>query len=379
MTKRIIVAVTNDLVTDQRVDRTCSTLQAAGYSVMLVGRRLAKSPHLNPRPYKCVRMRLLFRRSAPFYAEYNVRLLIRLLVTRANIFYSNDSDTLPACRWAAQLRKKPLVFDAHELFPDVPELMEKPVVQRVWKYVERRCLPHVAVSFTVSRQVADEYYRRYGIKMRVLRNLSGNIAVEPTLKRVGEKSTLLYQGAVNLGRGVRELVDVMELLPDCRLVVVGDGDLWEELYSYATALPWGSRIEFLGRVTPEQLHRITQEADLGLCLLEDLGLSYRCALPNRIADFAHAGVPILATGFEAIKEVVEHYGIGATVEACPRTKDGEDYEAYKQRLAEAVRYTLSVWRDMPEEERSRRFDKAREDLCWEKEKKILLDGIGAII
>ena len=116
------MAVTNDLLTDQRVDRSCRALQEAGYEVTLVGRKLPTSEVLEARNYRCVRMRLMFRRSAAFYAEYNLRLLIRLLVMPADAFYANDSDTLLACRLAAGLRRKKLFFDAHELFPDVPEL-----------------------------------------------------------------------------------------------------------------------------------------------------------------------------------------------------------------------------------------------------------------
>ena len=90
----IIVAVTNDLVTDQRVGRTCSALVEAGYRVTLVGRQLPWSSDLGPRPYRTERMRLLFRRKAVFYAEYNLRLWLKLMCKHADAFYANDTDTL---------------------------------------------------------------------------------------------------------------------------------------------------------------------------------------------------------------------------------------------------------------------------------------------
>ncbi len=380
------MAVTNDLLTDQRVDRSCRALREAGYEVTLVGRRLPESVALEARPYRCVRMRLLFRRSAWFYAEYNVRLLLRLLPMPADAFYANDSDTLPACRWAARLRKKRLLFDAHELFPDVPELVGKPRVQRVWRWVERTCLPSVDAAFTVSQSVAEEYRRRYGVAMTVVRNL-------PLRIEKGEKegehglpqpdnahcATLLYQGAVNVGRGVRELVDVMGRLPQCQLVVAGGGDLLEELREYAAGRPWSKRMTFLGRVEPNRLHGLTKEADLGICLLEDLGMSYRCALPNRVGDFAQAGVPLLATGFVEIRRVMEEYGIGTVTEPCPREKEGEEYEQYLDRLATTITATLQEWEAMPQAERHRLFDRARRELCWENEKKKLLERIDTII
>ena len=404
MAKRIIMAVTNDLLTDQRVDRSCRALKEAGYEVTLIGRRLPESAALEGRPYRCVRMRLLFRRSAWFYAEYNVRLLLRLLTMPADAFYANDSDTLMACCWAARLRRRTfagdkmrLLFDAHELFPDVPELVDKPMVRRVWQWVERRCLPRVDAAFTVSQSVADEYRRRYGVEMTVVRNLplrieNGELRIEnypgaAALNVTGDTPAQLstvncqvvwYQGAVNVGRGVRELVDVMGRLPQCRLVVAGDGDLLESLQGYAATLPWTERVDFRGRMRPEELRKLTPTADLGVCLLEDMGLSYRCALPNRVGDYAQAGVPMVATGFEEIRRVIEEYGIGTLTEACPTVKEGEEYEQYLDRLADTITTTLQQWKTMPQEERDRRFAQARKELCWENEKKMLLEKINAI-
>ena len=404
------MAVTNDLLTDQRVDRSCRALKEAGYDVTLIGRRLPESAKLEEREYRCVRMRLLFRRSAWFYAEYNLRLLLRLLVTPADAFYANDSDTLLACCWAARLRRRTsagdkvkLLFDAHELFPDVPELVDKPRVRRVWQWVERRCLPRVDAAFTVSQSVAEEYKRRYGVEMTVVRNLplkieNGKLKIErhtPVFDHPSKEGTLphpdnsqfsilnsqliLYQGAVNVGRGVREMTDVMGRLPQCRLVVAGDGDLLEEMKTYAATLSWTDRIVFLGRVCPEELHTLTAKADLGVCLLEDLGQSYRCALPNRVGDFAQAGVPLVATGFVEIRRVLEEYGIGTPTEPCPQMKEGKAYEQYLDRLADTIAETLHRWQTMPSEERERRFARARKELCWENEKKILRDKIDAII
>lgn len=375
----IVVAVTNDLVTDQRVGRTCGALAEAGYRVTLVGRRLPWSGDPGPRPYRTERMRLLFRRKAVFYAEYNLRLWLKLMVKQADAFYANDTDTLLACCWAARLRRKRLLFDAHELFPEVPELVTKPHVRAVWKWVERRCLPYVDEAFCVCRSVADEYERRYGVPMKVVRNVPDwHPAAEPLPAEKGDGPVILYQGAINVGRGVREVADAMEYLPQCRFVVAGDGDELEAMRHYVAALPWHDRITLLGRVEPERLHRLTVTADLGICLLEDRGLNYRYSLPNRIADFAMAGVPILATDFPEIHRVLEEYGTGTLTEPCPTVKSGEAYRQYIRRLADTLTQTLDHWATMPAEEKQRRFARAGEELCWEREKNILIEAVNVI-
>lgn len=376
MSKRIVLAVTNDLATDQRVDRSCISLVEAGYDVVLVGRKLPESPKLDPRPYTMQRMRLVFRRSALFYAEYNFRLFVKLLFVRADAFFANDTDTLLACRMAAAVRRKKLFFDAHELFPEVPELVDKPRVRAVWRHIEEKCLPHVDAAFTVCQSVADEYYARYGVTMTVVRNLAMRFSDNQKIdKETSTTPTLLYQGAVNVGRGVREAIDAMQYLPKCRLVVAGDGDLLPELREYASHLEWADRVCFLGRVRPEELHAITSKASLGLCLLEDLGLNYRYALPNRVGDFAQAGVPLLATDFPEIRRIFDSYGIGTLTEACPKMKNGKMYEKYVIELADTIRKTLDFWNDMPAQERAQRFQRAGEELCWEKEKSIFVEKL----
>ena len=118
---------------------------------------------------------------------------------------------------------------------------------------------------------------------------------------------------------------------------------------------------------------------LGVCLLEDLGMSYRCALPNRVGDFAQAGVPLLATGFVEIRHVLEEYGIGTVTEPCPSKKEGVEYEQYLERLASTIMDTLRYWNEMPQEELDRRFARARKELCWEEEKHLLTDRVDSVL
>ena len=367
--RRIVVSVTNDLLTDQRVQRTCDALYAAGYMVELVGRNWPDGRRL-VKPYRCVKMRLIFHSSVLFYAEYNLRLFFKLLISRADAFYANDTDTLLASGLAARIRRKPLLFDAHELFPDVPELMGRSFVRKIWRVVEKRCVPRAKVCITVCESVANEYFARYGVKFGVVRNLSDNVGEVEVGGHRESEHVLIYQGAVNVGRCVKEIIDAMEYVTDYQLVVAGIGDQYEAMRQYAVSRPYQGRIKMLGRVSPKDLHQLTKRADLGFCVMENMGLNYYYSLPNRISDYVAAEVPVLASDFPEIRRVVEKYRIGKLVD--------QETIHNPQLLAQSIKETLCVWEKLDDGQRKERFVEAREELSWKREKEKLLGYVDAL-
>ena len=114
--RKITVTVSNDLVTDQRMARICTTLAESGYEVDLVGRKLNKSLSIVENSYKQNRLNLWFTTGPIFYLELNIRLLIYLLLTKPSVIYVVDADTALAGMFAKKILQAKLIYDAHELF-----------------------------------------------------------------------------------------------------------------------------------------------------------------------------------------------------------------------------------------------------------------------
>jgi glycosyltransferase involved in cell wall biosynthesis len=354
---KITVSVTNDLVTDQRVHKVCTTLMQHGWDVKLVGRRYRTSRPLERR-YRTDRMRLVFNKSFLFYAEYNVRLFFYLLFDSTDMFLSNDTDTLPATFLASRIRRKPMLFDAHEMFPDVPEVTNRKWVKAVWTKIEDWIFPKLKHSYTVCQSIAEIYNEKYKINMQVVRNIP--FAQQPDgIKQLPVdakgKKVLLYQGAVNVGRGIEWVMDAMPYLDDFVFYVVGDGDILNELKERANLLNLNDRVIFTGRVPFEELPAYTACADIGINLLENKGLNYYYSLPNRIFDYIRAHIPVLAVDFPEIRRIVAHYGIGTLVD-----------QYNPEFLAETIRQ-MAV---QPKNEAG--FAKANVELTWENEAVVLL-------
>ena len=352
---KVTVSVTNDLVTDQRVHKVCTTLKQNGYKVKLVGRELRNSKPIE-RPYTTERMRLLFNKKIFFYAEFNIRLFFYLLFDKTDIFLSNDTDTLLANYLASVIRKKPLVFDAHEIFPEVPEITDRTWVKKIWTMIEDFIFPHLQNTYTVCDSIAKYYKDKYNINMQVVRNIPSQkiktlrLASQKSPINAKGKKVILYQGAVNHGRGIEWMIEAMPLLNNCVFYIIGDGDLMKKLKDKVKKMQLSDKVIFTGRIPFEDLSLYTAKADIGINLLENWGLSYYYSLPNRIFDYIREGVPVLASDFPEIRKIIRHYDIGILI---------NNFDPHY--IASSIKRLILKGKNQLA------FEKANKDLCWENE------------
>ena len=367
---KAIVSVINDLVTDQRVDRACRALVKSGYDVLLVGRVLPASLAMGDKPYQHHRMKLIFTQGPLFYLEFQLRLFFFLLFKKAELLYSNDLDTLLPNYLNAKLKSAKLIYDSHELFCEVPELIEHPLKRKIWKTLERYLFPKLQNIITVNPSIAEIYEKEYHKKLYVVRNipLSRPISKTWSKKELGlpeNKKIIILQGAgINVHRGTEELVEAMQYVDHTILLIVGSGDVIEELKKMRLELKLEERVIITGKVPYEQLANYTRIADLGLSLDKDTNLNYRYSLPNKLFDYIHAGLPVLISPLVEISRIVNNYEIGIIIES---HEPKHIAEKINSALNDKERYNL--WK--------KNLAKAQQDLSWEHEEKQLLSCIAA--
>jgi len=316
--KTIVVSVTNDLVTDQRVHKVCTTLANMGFGIHLIGRRLKNSLPIE-RSYKTTRIKLLFNKGALFYAEYNLRLFFVLLFTKKQVLLSNDLDTLLPNFLVFKFTNTPIVYDSHELFTEVPELIHRPKIQKIWLTIESYIFPKLKDVFTVCDSIARYYQQKYHVNVKVLRNIPTTNIVhnkyppEDIVEFVKGKQALIYQGAVNLGRGLELMIDVLSSMKNTVLCIIGNGDIFESVKEKIKKENLSDKVMLYGTVKPEYLKVITPLFDVGLSFEENLGMSYKYALPNKIFDYVNAEIPCLVSDLPEMKNLVSTYQIGKVV------------------------------------------------------------------
>ena len=309
----IHLLVTSDVVTDQRVQRTAATLSTLGYNVVVVGRRAVKTSKDMKKEYNIHHISPPFSRGVFFYLSYNIMAFCHLICKSSHIIYANDLDTLLAASALSFFKQIPLIYDSHELFTEVPELRNRNVKKRIWHFLEKRLVSRVDAAITVSNSISEELSKRYGKAFEVVRNLPTKKSV--TLKKVNstDKKVIIYQGALNIGRGLEKLIKAMQYLPNVELRIAGTGDIEKTLVSLSKSLGLEPQVKFLGRIEPDKLHFETLQASIGVSLEEDIALSYRYALPNKLFDYIQAGLPVLTSNLPEMKRIVQNYNIGQTI------------------------------------------------------------------
>lgn len=233
----------------------------------------------------------------------------------ADVYIASDLYSLPAAVVAG--RRRVVWYDSRELYSDLSTLQGKPLRKAFWKTVEKKYGRHARVVTTVNGSIAHLLRDRFQ-RVEVIRNypLSSRCEQDALLReQLGVppgKFLLLSQGGLQRGRGAFMILDAVQSRVDVAVVFLGDGPLKGEIAAYAEILGMPRRVFFLPAVPVSDLPAYTASADIGLCVIENLGRSYYLSLPNKLFEYVMAGVPVVASDFPELGAVVREEKVGLT-------------------------------------------------------------------
>ena len=370
-TKKIaIVSVINDLVTDNRVNKTCLVLKECGYDVVLIGRKLPASLAVPTWSFDAIRMNLFFKSGPLFYLFFNLRLFFKLFFKKADLLYSNDLDTLLPNFIIARFKGIPLIYDSHELFCEVPELQHSNLKRKIWLSIERWIVPKLKTCITVNESIAKIYSAKYKVPFSSIRNISdypNNFAAKSRkeLNLPLDKKIILLQGAgINIDRGAEELIDAMVFVDSALLLIIGSGDVWDLLKEKIVNQNLSHKVKLIDKIPKTELMHYTYNADLGLSIDKNTNLNYYYSLPNKVFDYLNAGVPILASRLPEIEKIIKNYSVGDFIND---HKPGTIAEKINELLQSSA---LMQYKD--------NCSKAKRELNWASEKLKLINLIETV-
>lgn len=248
------------------------------------------------------------------------------LRVKPSVVVAEDYFTLFPGWLSAKLCKSKLIYDAHELIIPTPGLaMSKRDL--FWYWLERFTIYRAHLVIAANKERAGLMAKHYKLKQipTTMRNIPSchdlQLDIGEILKQFPKLAIrkpglvfVLYQGNIERSRGIDRFVEAMKYLPShFLLLVVGSGPDFDWLKDYAKALEQEGRFIALGRVPNYLLPYVTRQADVGIVTYPFEGLNYVYCSPNKIYEYAQAGLPVVATDQPPLRELVSKYGIGGLI------------------------------------------------------------------
>ena len=312
--KTIAIAITGHFYTDQRMQRISSVLKEMNFHVLLAYRPFVKygnTVEINTvTGLSFVVIKPLINSGILFYFLYNLQLFFKLLFKKIDIYYAVDSDTLAAMMCLSVIKRKPLVYDAHEYFAEVPELQGKSIKKWIWHQITLAGVKRSKLNITVSDSLAKALELRYNKPFSVIRNVPFYHQVPNVVPF--DNPTIIYQGALNKGRELELLIEAMKELPQFHLLLVGEGDLSATLRELVQKSKL-TNVAFKGLLSPNELKTISAQCFVGYNLLDAQSLSYYYSLSNKYFDYVQAGIPSISSHLPEYELLNSEYGCGVCI------------------------------------------------------------------
>jgi glycosyltransferase involved in cell wall biosynthesis len=329
---KVFSVVFNDLRNDNRVLNQAISLASEGYDVTLMGiqRKTSLPATEQINEVKIIRKRMMNNTiehikyvRAVYFILFVWLQFFRQARVRYDIIHCHDLNTLQfgVLMKLIKLGKVNLIYDAHEY-----ETQRNGLHGWWWKYVkikERVLIRFCDRVITVSQTIADEYVRLYGIdRPEVILNcpiLRKQQVVRKNLFRekfgiASVKKIFLYQGYLYPGRGIEVILEAFDQLnlEEGVLVFMGEGTLTNEIKKHPK---YGESIFIHPFVSGDVLLGYTSSADCGIAFIEDISLSDRYCLPNKLFEYIAAGLPVISSGLPDLKKFINTYKVGTAAES----------------------------------------------------------------
>ena len=325
--KKALITFLGNINYDTRCKNLYDTLTADGYEVEFLGFDWLTKGFVEQQGNISIFKLKKGLLSISFYLKFIWYIKLKLISTRASIIFAEDIYTLPFAIIFGKLKHANIYYDSRELFGYLAGLKEKKSKQGFWKWIEKFFIKK-ADCVIVTGQMDGEFLKKeYGLKnILLVRNLpryykpAVKLDLHSHLQIEKAKKIILYQGVLLKGRGIEKVFEILKDLPDHVFVIAGGGEFEEHYKNLATEVNINDQVYFLGKLTQENLPKVTTSADVGVALIENLSTSYYYALPNKLFEYIMAEVPVIVSNLPQMKEVVDKYDVGFAVDLDNKTE-----------------------------------------------------------
>jgi len=328
---KVCMVVYNFFVDDNRVIKEAKTLVESGYEVTIFAlhkRGLREKEEMHG--FKVNRIYLTSEELPQYnifqilkYFEFGLRCYFRIRKKDISICHCHDLEAFPIGYLITKSKRCKLIYDSHELWSDPRYLpFSRPSYPKIIFFIQKKLesfiMKRAKAVITVSDSIADFIARQNKIRRPyVIKNVPDLIKNRKTNK-IKEKidiindkrKIILYQGGIQRGRGLENLILSMRWVDNAVLVILGDGVIKEELKGLAIKHKVEKKVFFMDAVPPGEILSYTCSADIGIMPVENVSLSYYYCLPNKLFEYLMARLPVVISDFPEMAKIVKKYEVG---------------------------------------------------------------------
>lgn len=323
---KILNIVLNTFTHDSRVLKTSIFLKNQGYDVTVVALHdgdLAEQDEINDIVVKRIKLKTKKLSKNRFIQLIKLREFIDRVIdlaTKGNvdILHVNDLQGLIVGYFVKKSNAElKIIYDSHEW--QIDHKPNQSILRiKLLYFIERFFIKAANHIIVVSESIAKEYERVYSIKKPyVVLNTPNYIEnfYKSNIFRdkfgLNSKKIFIYQGSINVGRGIESILDVASHLDEYNFLFMGNGSLVSYIESHQK---YNNNIFYVPSVPHSDILNYTSSADYGICLIEDCCLSYKYCLPNKLFEYLMAGIPVIVSNLPELKKIVEKFNVGVVVE-----------------------------------------------------------------
>ncbi len=302
--------------TDRRIKSFARFFSRSGFQVEIIYGEPAKNESRTWKDENIQITQLPIRKSSGplMFLEYRQKLNKHLSsLSHSHITFAADLYSLSTARkLKLQGQTDNVIYDARELYTELPTVASKPLVKLYWKKSERRGLTITDRVIVTAPLDADAVMNVHGFLPQsvLMRNLP-----EPTTKLqksnhlreqypIEDKKILVYAGGIQIDRGLEEMIKAMkELQHEYAFVMIGNGSFQSILQEKVKADKLESSVYFHQAIHSDELLPILASADIGITLINTDSGSYELALPSKVFEYFQAGLPVLSSKMKQVMDL----------------------------------------------------------------------------
>ncbi|GAB4333901.1 MAG: glycosyltransferase [Calditrichia bacterium] len=299
---------------ERRIFNQVKTAVEAGFSCKIAALAHPELPQSEER-YGGILERIKIKRHSGGmlkFLSFNLKLFFYLLRQDFRLLHAHDLWVLPSSALAAAVKRRPLIYDAHEYYRGLKIFNRKKLSGKIWRLAERIFIRRVSALIAINTFHEELYHRDFPAigKSEVIMNLpeAGKTAPPGWAER---EIPVLFQGIFKPGRGLVPLVMALVRLKKVSASFIGFGEIEDELRQLVreSAAP----VRFLGKKSVDELLGFSEKARIGVVLFEPDSLNYLYASPNKFFEYVIAGTPVIASDLPTFRDFLRQYEVGLLV------------------------------------------------------------------